>query len=160
MPTSIQPHPAASPKPDILPLGNYGDRICPQGYKPEGNAHTGYVRCESQDYIDRGAWSAVAAPVGMIAAPFAVGAAIDSGVSAYASTAAREYGSGIVENLRGALQTFRDPKLLGRALADGTHDAIKEALPAAAAITLGKAVAGHVIDWAKQRLGFGNGASQ
>lgn len=145
--------PAAAPKLDIVPLGNYGTRICPKGYAPEGNAHTGYVRCESQDYIDRTSAVGVIGGTALITgAPFVAAAALDSSAGAYAGTAARRYVAGAADEVRAGASVMRNPAALGEALGRGT---VRGLLPVFAAADLAKDAAGKVVDWVKNHLTHG-----
>lgn len=147
--------PATAPKPDIVPLGNYGTRICPKGYAPEGNAHTGYVRCESQDYIDR--TSAVGVFGGtalMVGAPFIAAGAVDSGAGSFGGTLARRYVAGAVDEVRTGARVIHDPAALGEALGRGS---VRGLLPMFAAVDLAKDMAAKVVDWVQNRLVHSSG---
>lgn len=123
-------------KVDHLPLGNYGGRICPKGYVPLGNAHTGYVRCDSQDYVDRaGPLGVVAAPALMLGAPIAAGAAVESGAVGYVATVARNYLPDTISEIRSGLGELRSAELTSKALARGT---VKGAVPVLALADLVK----------------------
>lgn len=116
--------PAAAPKSDIVPLGNYGTRICPKGYAPEGNAHTGYVRCESADHIDRtSAVGVIGGTALMIGAPFVGAAALDSGTG-YVGTLSREGAKEACDLAKATYDTVKDPARMARAIVRGVPGAV------------------------------------
>ena len=134
---------------DIVPLGNYGTRICPKGYAPEGNAHTGYVRCESQDYIDRTSGIGVIGGAALMAGgPFVAAGAFES-AAPYAGTLARRFATGAIDEVRTGVNVLRDPAALGDALGRGT---VRGVLPMFAALDLAKETGGKVLEWLKSHL--------
>ena|SRR5579884_2746622 len=145
-------------KPDILPLGNYGSRICPRGYVPLGNAHTGYLRCESQDYVDRtGPVGLIAAPALLLGAPLAAGTAIESGAVGYVSTVAKHYVPDTIDEIRSGLSEIKNPELTSKALANGT---VRGALPILALADLVKDKVKDKVSAALQWLTHAGGRTQ
>lgn len=138
-----------SPTSDILPLENYAAGMCPHDYKPVGNSHTGYVRCESTDRIERTGGLGVAAPLLMLAAPIVVGLGVEAGADAYAATFGERLIAGAADQIRTGVQVIRDPRALGEALGRGS---VKGALPVFAAIDFAKNTTEKAVHWLRQRF--------